>query len=48
MLFLNMVDISYDSLIIATGSTTNFFGNKNIERYALPIKYVMEAIKLRS
>ncbi|YBU88636.1 MAG: hypothetical protein ACFIN3_01170 [Candidatus Walczuchella monophlebidarum] len=25
-------------LIIATGSPTNFFGNKNIERYALPIK----------
>ncbi|YBU89609.1 MAG: NAD(P)/FAD-dependent oxidoreductase [Candidatus Walczuchella monophlebidarum] len=44
----NMGDLSSDYLIIATGSTTNFFGHKNIERYAFPIKSVMEAIKLRS
>lgn len=41
-------DISYDYLIIATGSTTNFFGNKEIEQNALPMKSIVEALNLRS
>jgi NADH:ubiquinone reductase (H+-translocating) len=39
---------SYDYLIIATGCTTNFFGNKNFERYSFPMKSTSEAITLRN
>ncbi|MFD0748554.1 NAD(P)/FAD-dependent oxidoreductase [Mucilaginibacter calamicampi] len=39
--------IAYDYLIIATGSTTNFFGNKEIERFAMPMKSIPEALNLR-
>jgi NADH dehydrogenase len=39
--------IAYDYLVIATGSTTNFFGNKDIERYAMPMKSIPEALNLR-
>lgn len=41
-------DIPYDYLVIATGCTSNFFGNKNIERYAFPMKSTTEAITLRN
>jgi NADH dehydrogenase len=38
----------YDYLVIATGCTTNYFGNKNIERFAFPMKSTTEAIALRN
>ncbi|MBS1775273.1 MAG: NAD(P)/FAD-dependent oxidoreductase [Bacteroidetes bacterium] len=38
----------YDFLVIATGCVTNFFGNKNIEQYAFPMKATIEAIALRN
>ena len=41
-------DITYDYLVIATGSTTNFFGNKEIEQNAMPMKSIPEALNLRS
>ena len=41
-------DVSYDYLIIATGSDTNFFGNKQIEHFAMPMKNITEALNLRS
>jgi len=41
-------EIAYDYLVIATGSTTNFFGNKDIEQNALPMKSIPEALNLRS
>ena len=41
-------DISYDYLVLATGSDTNFFGNKEIEHYAMPMKNVTEALNIRS
>jgi len=41
-------EIAYDYLVIATGSTTNFFGNKEIERFAMPMKSIPEALNLRS
>jgi NADH dehydrogenase len=41
-------EISYDQLVIATGSTTNFFGNKNFEQQSMPMKSVTEALDLRS
>jgi len=43
----NIGDISYDYLVIATGSNTNFFGNAQIEHYAMPMKNVPEALNLR-
>ncbi|GAA4088236.1 NAD(P)/FAD-dependent oxidoreductase [Mucilaginibacter panaciglaebae] len=43
----NVGDVSYDYLVIATGSTTNFFGNKDIERFAMPMKSIPEALNLR-
>jgi NADH dehydrogenase len=39
---------AYDYLVIATGCTSNFFGNKNIEKYAYPMKSTTEAITLRN
>jgi NADH dehydrogenase len=41
-------EIAFDYLVIATGSTTNFFGNKDIERFAMPMKSIPEALNLRS
>lgn len=38
----------YDYLVIATGCTTNFFGNKNVEKYAYTMKSTTEAITLRN
>jgi NADH dehydrogenase len=40
-------EIAYDYLVIATGSTTNFFGNKDIEHNAMPMKSIAEALNLR-
>ncbi|TYP96464.1 NADH dehydrogenase FAD-containing subunit [Tenacibaculum adriaticum] len=40
--------LEYDELIIATGSTTNFFGNTNIEKYAMEMKSVPQALNIRS
>jgi NADH dehydrogenase len=41
-------ELPYDYLVIATGSTTNFFGNKDIEHFAMPMKSIPEALNLRS
>lgn len=40
--------IHYDDLVLAAGATTNFFGNKNIEASALPMKSVSESMRLRN
>jgi NADH dehydrogenase len=40
-------EIAYDYLVIATGSTTNFFGNKDVEHHAMPMKSIPEALNLR-
>lgn len=37
----------YDYLVIATGASTNFFGNKNLEEHAFPMKSTVEALQLR-
>lgn len=41
-------EISYDFLVIATGSDTNFFGSKELEHYTMPMKTIPEALNLRS
>jgi NADH dehydrogenase len=40
--------LDYDELIIASGSTTNYFGNKNIEKFSMAMKTVPEALDIRS
>lgn len=40
--------LKYDYLVVATGCTSNYFGNKNIEQYAYPMKSTTEAIALRN
>lgn len=44
----NEGNFTYDYLVIATGCTTNYFGNKNIEQFAFPMKSTTEAITLRN
>jgi NADH dehydrogenase len=41
-------EIHYDILVIATGSTTNFFGMKDVEEHAMPLKSIPQALDLRS
>lgn len=40
--------ITYDYLVFAAGTTTNFFGNHNVEENAIPMKNVSEAMGLRN
>lgn len=40
--------IDYDYLVLATGTTSNFFGNKHIEEEAIPMKTLSEAMGLRN
>ena len=39
---------NYDYLVIATGADTNFFGNRDLARLAIPMKTVSEALYLRN
>ncbi len=41
-------ELEYDYLIINTGTKTNFFGNKEIEKYAMPMKTIPQALNIRS
>ena len=41
-------ELHYDYLILATGSTTNFFGNKVIEEHAIGMKSLIEAVQIRN
>lgn len=41
-------EVSYDYLVIATGSRTNFFGNDSIMQNAFPLKQIPQALDLRS
>ena len=41
-------NLTFDYLIIATGTKTNYFGNKTIEKYSLPMKEVAQALDIRS
>jgi NADH dehydrogenase len=45
--FTNICEFSYDYLVLATGATTNFFGNKNLEQWTYPMKSTSEAINIR-
>ncbi len=41
-------EFTYDHLVIATGVTTNYFGNKAIEEHCIPMKSVSEALYMRN
>ncbi len=41
-------DMKYDYLVLATGSDTNFFDQKEVEHYSMPMKSIPEALNLRS
>ncbi len=41
-------NVDYDYLVLATGATTNYYGNDKIEAHALPMKSVAEALHLRN
>ena len=41
-------EISYDYLVIATGSRTNFFGMEDMKKYAVDMKTIPQALDLRS
>ena len=47
-IILNNGELSYDFLIMATGTETNYFGNKNIEEKCLPMKTISDALSLRN
>lgn len=40
--------IDYDYLVIATGSATNFYGSKNIEKNSIGLKNIHDALNIRS
>lgn len=40
-------EISFDSLVLATGADTNFFGNKELAEKTFPMKSTVEALQLR-
>lgn len=41
-------EVAYDYLIIAVGASVNFFGNASLERNALPLKDVSDAVDVRN
>lgn len=41
-------DFEYDTLVIALGGATNFYGNQNAERYSFPFKTLADGLRLRN
>ncbi|MFP7654818.1 NAD(P)/FAD-dependent oxidoreductase [Chryseobacterium proteolyticum] len=41
-------NLSYDYLVLALGTESNFFGMENVQRCALPMKSITEALYLRN
>ena len=48
VLITNHGEISYDYLILAAGTTTNFFGMKEVEQHAFGMKSIQEALHIRN
>ncbi|NND07392.1 MAG: NAD(P)/FAD-dependent oxidoreductase [Saprospiraceae bacterium] len=40
--------LNYDMLVLATGATTNYYGNKELQAKTLPMKSISEALQLRN
>lgn len=41
-------EVAYDILVVATGSSTNFFGNARMEQEAMQLKSIAQALDIRS
>ena len=46
--YLNDAELPYDELVFATGARTNYFGNENVKKYALPMKTIDDALLMRN
>jgi NADH dehydrogenase len=44
----NVGDFQFDFLVIATGTTTNYFGNSNLQKWGMPLKTIREALDMRT
>jgi NADH dehydrogenase len=44
----NLGYVNYDYLVVASGGSTNYFGNDMLEKHALGMKSIPEALNLRS
>lgn len=44
----NIGYVDYDHLVIATGSSTNFYGSKSIEKNSIGLKNIHDALNIRS
>lgn len=40
--------VKYDYLVIANGATTNYYGMTDVEQHAIPMKTIVDSIKLRN
>lgn len=47
ILFTNKGKLTYDYLVLATGTTTNFFGMENVERNSLGMKDIRDSLNIR-
>jgi len=41
-------ELSYDLLVFATGTETNYFGMENVKKYAIPMKTINDAVSMRN
>lgn len=41
-------ELSYDFLVMATGTEANYFGMENIKKNSLPMKNIDDAVKIRN
>lgn len=48
LVVLNNGELPYSKLIIATGTTSNYFGNENIKKNSLPMKTISDALLLKN
>jgi NADH dehydrogenase len=48
ILYTDLGTLDYDILILAMGASTNFFGNKDLEKNSLSMKSISEAIRMRN
>lgn len=44
----NIGDLKFDYLVVASGSTTNFFGNSEVEKHSMAMKTIPQSLNLRS
>ncbi|WP_248723131.1 NAD(P)/FAD-dependent oxidoreductase [Seonamhaeicola sp. ML3] len=44
----NIGTLKFDYLVIASGSSTNYFGNSEIEKYSMAMKTIPQSLNLRS